>query len=335
MTLLSYSPQAKRIALSIKRIEGYRNFANKLWNAARYVLMKLESSEAKATLEAPAPNALANRYVLSRLHRALVAADRGLEAYRLDEATQAFYHFVWDELCDWYLELSKPLLESGDPALVAETEATLAHVLEATLRALHPFMPFITEEIWQRVPKRFEGESVMLARYPEADVAGRLDEEAERKIEVVQNLVSAVRSIRAEHDQPRSKQVEVFYVAEPSAAREILSEKALIESLSGSTLHETQPETLDDAHRHFANAAVFSVPGVRGAVPDVIDVEKERTRLGRELKKLEKELEGLEKKLGNGSFIERAPAEVVQKSREDAVRLREQAKQLEGALARL
>ena len=119
-------------------------------------------------------------------------------------------------------------------------------------------------------------------------------------------------SIRAEHDQPRSKQIEVHYAADEAAAREIASEKALIETLSGAVLHETDPAKLDDAHAHFANAAVFGVPGVRGVVPDVIDLEKERARLGRELKKVAKELETLEKKLSNASFVDRAPPEVVE-----------------------
>mgnify|MGYP001545528016 FL=1 len=152
MTLLSYSPQSRRIALSIKRIEGYRNFANKLWNASRYALMRLADSDTKATQKCPRPKALANRWVLSRLYQALDVAASGLDAYRLDEASGALYHFVWDELCDWYLEVSKPALNSGAPELVIETEETLVHSLETVLRALHPIMPHITEEIWQRVP---------------------------------------------------------------------------------------------------------------------------------------------------------------------------------------
>src|SRR5690606_26128394 len=120
MTLLSYSPQSKRIALSIKRIEGYRNFANKLWNASRYALMRLEGLDVAAGVR-PTPSALPNRYVLSRLAQAIASAREGIDAYRLDDGSQALYHFVWDELCDWYLELSKPLLDSNDDALVRET----------------------------------------------------------------------------------------------------------------------------------------------------------------------------------------------------------------------
>ena len=153
MTLLSYSPQSRRILLSMKRIEGYRNFANKLWNASRYALMRLSASSTKASQDCPQPKALANRWVLSRLYQALDVATTGLDAYRLDEASGALYHFVWDELCDWFLEVSKPALDSGDETLVQETEATLVHALETVLRALHPMMPHITEEIWQRVPK--------------------------------------------------------------------------------------------------------------------------------------------------------------------------------------
>ncbi|MCB9621122.1 MAG: valine--tRNA ligase [Sandaracinus sp.] len=343
MTLLSYSPQSRRIALSLKRVEGYRNFANKLWNAARYALPKVEG--AVATGEAPQAKALANRWVLSRLANALEAAGAGIDAYRLDEASGALYRFVWDELCDWYLELSKPLLDSDDAELVAETKAVLVHVLETTLRALHPMMPFVTEEIWHRVPKSdalgvhprdaAKPRSLMMARYPLADADARRDEAAERDLAVVQELVGSARSIRAEHDLPRARTIEIHYVAEPAAADVLAREARLIATLSNATLHVTDAAKLDDPHTHFPNAAVFAAPGVKGVVPDVIDPAKERERLQRELKKLTKELDVLTKKLANASFVDRAPAEVVEKARQDSTDLAAQKTQLEGALARL
>ncbi|MEM8605701.1 MAG: valine--tRNA ligase [Myxococcota bacterium] len=338
MTLLSYSPQSRRIALSIKRIEGYRNFANKLWNASRYALMKLSDSEAVAAQKCPRPNALANRWILARLFEALDAAATGLEAYRLDDASGALYHFLWDEFCDWYLEVSKTALDSGDAALVKETEATLVHTLETVLRALHPMMPHITEEIWQRVPKWADAPaSVMLARYPSALVDAKSDKDAVRDFEVVKALVGSLRAIRAEHEISWSRPIDVYWHTDDAVRRGVIqSERATLEALGGCVLHfEPDSSRLDDAGKHFANAAVFVNPGVRGVVPEVIDPEKERERLTRDLKKIDKELGAVEKKLDNPSFVSRAPAEVVEKSKRDASELRAKREQLEVALSRL
>ncbi len=338
MTLLSYSPQSRRIALSIKRIEGYRNFANKLWNASRYALMRLNDSQAVASQECPQPHALANRWVLSRLYHALDTVSTGLGGYRLDDASGALYRFLWDEFCDWYLEVSKPALDSGEKELVRETEATLVHTLEAVLRALHPMMPHITEEIWQRVPKWDRAPaSIMISRFPTALVDARVDREAERDFETLQAFVGGARTIRAEHDIPRSQQVAIHWHTDDDAKRTVLQqERRTIEALAGCVMYfEPDASMLDDAGKHFGNAAVFVNPGVRAAVPDVIDTEKERERLQRDLKKIDKELGAVEKKLGNPSFVERAPAEVVAKSKQDASDLRQKREQLEVALARL
>ncbi len=338
MTLLSYSPQSRRIALSMKRIEGYRNFANKLWNASRYALMRLSESSTKASQRRPEATALANRWILSRLYHALDIASTGLDAYRLDEASGALYHFVWDEFCDWYLEVSKTALDSGNAALVEETEATLVHVLETILRALHPMMPHITEEIWQRVPKWDEApKSIMISRFPSALIDAKLDRDAEHDFGVVQAFVGSARTIRAEHDVPKSHPMAIHWHASDEAALAVLqAERATIESLARCELrHEADPSKLEAPSKHFTNAAVFVTPGVRAAVPDVIDTEKERDRLQRDLKKLEKELGAVEKKLSNPSFLERAPDAVVEKSKKDASQLREKRERLEAALRSL
>jgi valyl-tRNA synthetase len=155
-TLASYSPQAKRIALAPKRIEGYRHFCNKSWNATRVALPYLERKGAQVS---PGGDALpettwrANRWIMSRLAAALAETERGLSDFRLDDASSALYRFFWNELCDWYLEIIKPIMLGEDRAEQAEIRATLAHVLETALRALHPFVPFLTEELWQRIPR--------------------------------------------------------------------------------------------------------------------------------------------------------------------------------------
>ena len=344
MTLLSYSPQARRIALSIKRIEGYRNFANKLWNAARYVLgaLSVNPSPKSSEVQEPRsdisrePQALPNRWILSRLAHALDAANAGLDSYRLDDASGALYHFVWDEFCDWYLELSKPLLQSDDTALRDETHATLAHVLETMLRALHPMMPFITEEIWQRVPKNARESDVptiMQARYPSAELDARPDAAAEDRFAIVQQFIVSVRTIRAEHDLPRRERVTVHFQAEAEPAAVLENERALIEALAGCALVRENENKLANPTQHFDRAAVFANPGVQAVVPGVIDIDKERDRLRRALQKLEKELTAVEKKLANPNFVERAPAEVVEKSRRDAAELRAKQTQMQAGLA--
>jgi valyl-tRNA synthetase len=334
MTLLSYAPQQKRIALSIKRIEGYRNFANKLWNAARFALMNLEGTGVRATGAPPAVTVLPNRWILSRLGRVIETANRGLEDYRLDDAALGLYHFSWGELCDWYLELSKPLLASEDPAVVEETRSTLVHVLETTLRALHPMMPFITEEIWQRVPRAAGGaESVMVARYPTPEDA-RLDESAEREMELLQAVITAARTVRAEHDLPRSKTVPLVLRSDDDAARALLER----EHVALTTLCRASLEVGRDGGAEVPpHTAVSMASGVKVLVPleGLVDFDKEIERLERELKKVDKDLTAVEKKLANEGFVARAPAHVVETERTRRTELSDEKGHLEAALATL
>jgi valyl-tRNA synthetase len=333
MTLLSYSPLSRRIALSLKRVEGYRNFANKLWNASRFALMNLEGSAAKATGAAPAaPRLLANRWILSRLGAALRTADAGLDGYRLDEASLALYHFVWDELCDWFLEISKPLMASGDADEATETRATLVHVLETALRALHPMMPFITEDIWQRIPKD-DGwpESIMVARYPVEARDARVDEGAEREMRTVQAVVVAARSIRAEHGLARSVEIPLDLHTDDEATRALLArERLVITSLCRARMSVKAGGDVQVPPR----TAVSVAEGVTVLVPleGLVDFGKERERLERELKKVQKDLAAVEKKLASEGFVARAPADLVARERERVAELREAQARLEAAL---
>ena len=219
----------------MKRIEGYRNFCNKLWNAARYVLMALEASGGVPAFpsQRPTPRALANRYILSRLAAALVVAREGIDGYRLDDASGALYRFVWNELCDWYLELSKPLLASPDNEHAEETRQTLVYVLETTMRALHPMTPFVTEEIWQRLPRPANApKSLMIAAYPDAAIDGLADPEAEREMTRLQAVVVALRTMRAEHEvHPRVTLDVELRTADADAAAKLSHELASIGAL--------------------------------------------------------------------------------------------------------
>jgi valyl-tRNA synthetase len=218
---------------------------------------------------------------------------------------------------------------------VQETEATLVHALETVLRALHPMMPHITEEIWQRVPKWAGAEaSIMISRFPSALVDAKIDRDAERDFEVVQAFVGSARTIRAEHDVSKSQPMRIHWHTDDADKRAVLeAERPTIERLARCELYfEADAAKLDDPGAHFENAAVFVIPGIRAVVPHVIDTEKERDRLQRDIKKVEKESGILEKKLANPSFVERAPEAVVEKARRDASELREKRERLEVAL---
>jgi valyl-tRNA synthetase len=313
-TLLSYSPQARRIALSVKRIEGYRNFCNKLWNAARYAMGQLEGKGAFATGERPQATLLINRWILSRLDVALQTANQGLEQYRLDDSSLALYHFVWNELCDWYLELTKPLLAGSDERAAKETRDVLVHVLETVLRALHPMMPFISEEIWQNLPKQGAKVACMVSSYPEAGREGQRDEPAERELSWLIAVVSATRTIRAEHDLAPKKQLPLTFRTDDAEKRALFEkQKTAIETLCNAEL------TLEGASEKLPeHAATAIAEGVTILVPlaGLVDMAKEKERVTRELAKVEKDLTALAKKLGNADFIARAPADVVAKDKE-------------------
>jgi valyl-tRNA synthetase len=330
MTLLSFSPQTRKMALSIKRVEGYRNFANKLWNASRFALMNLEGSDAAATGTPPEAALLPNRWILSRLSAAIDVAVRGLEEYRLDESTQALYHFVWDELCDWYLELTKTLMQ--DPASAAETRATLVHVLETTLRALHPMMPFITEEIWQRIPKTGAGKTIVLARYPSA-ADGRRDDAAERDLAILQAAIVAARTIRAEHELAPRQEIPLVLLTNDAAARAVLEQ----ETASIATLCRASVRIDADDGRTPDETAVSVADKVRVLVPlaGLVDFDKERERLARELKKVSSDLAVVEKKLANEGFVARAPEAVVAQERARQRELTGKREHLATALSKL
>jgi valyl-tRNA synthetase len=298
--------------------------------------MKLEGAEAARAYGArPKPAQFANRWILSRLAAAIEAARAGIDQYRLDDASSALYRFVWNELCDWYLELSKPLLASSDTACVAETRATLVHVLDSALRALHPMMPFITEEIWQRLPKSEDAPaSIMIARYPDAAVEGQAAPEIEQEMTRLQAVVVAARTIRAEHDvHPRLELPLTLRAGDPEVRLALERERAAIAALCNA---KVRVEAAGGAEPS-AESAVAVAEGVTLIVPlaGLVDVGKERARLDRELKKLEKDLAGVERKLANQDFLARAPAALVEQERTRQRDLTEALERLRAALARL
>jgi valyl-tRNA synthetase len=331
MTLSSYSPQARRIALSPKRVEGYRNFCNKIYNAVRFALGHLQDVEAAQGV--PEAKLLPNRWILSRLAQAVEASGRGILDFRLDEGSGALYHFFWDELCDWFLEACKPVLLSGTVAEQSETRATLAHVLETALRALHPFMPFITEELWQKLPRpATRPASIALAPYPSAS-DGRIDADAERRMNVLISAIGAARAVRSEHDIPPRDRVRLELRAADEALRLLLQDQTrLIEFL----VKSEGPPRVEAAGGARPRGWVLSGAGdvdVLVELRGLVDPKKEDERIERTLKKIDKDIAGLQKRLDNPSFAQNAPPEVVAEAREQKAALERQRARLVEAKA--
>ena len=331
-TLCSYSPQARRIALSPKRIEGYRNFCNKIYNAVRYSLHHLSDFQPSAEL-AVAPKLLVNRWILARLSRAIGECNQAVDEFRVDEASGALYHFVWDELCDWYIEATKPIFNEGNVADRSETQAVLAYVIETALRALHPFMPFVTEELWQRVPRPPQRPvSIALAPYPGQSEAVP-DADAERLMQAVIEVISVARSVRSEHDLHPSSTVPLVLRTDDARLRDTLALHAdLIQFLVKTS---DKPAVLAPGGERPKGSVLATAGGVEVLVVlrGVVDAAKEEERIARVGKKLLKDRANLEQRLNNPKFLEKAPPEVVDEVREQLMSVNRQLEQLEIARA--
>ncbi|MCW4150117.1 valine--tRNA ligase [Halomonas sp. 18H] len=322
-TFLSQATTGRDIKFDMNRLDGYRNFCNKLWNASRYVLMNAEGEDCGTSLEGEGVNevelSLADRWIISQLQKTEAQVTRAMEEYRFDHASQALYEFVWNEYCDWYLELSKPVLWDENASAEAKrgTRRTLVRVLETVLRLAHPMMPYITEEIWQRVAPlagTYVGDdaSLMLQAWPQADDS-KIDEQATRDIEWLKGVIIAVRNIRAEMNIAPGKPLDVLLTkGKPEDAerledyRHFLAKLAKLESA-------TWLENPDDAPL----SATQLVGDMEVLVPmaDLIDKDAELKRLTKEIEKQDKLIGGIEKKLGNEGFIAKAPDAVVEKER--------------------
>ena len=331
-TLAALTAQGRDIKLAKERIEGYRAFANKLWNASRFAFMNLAGyswAEGDAARLGGGP---AERWILARLRRAVNETLDALEGYRFNDAANAVYAFVWHELCDWYIELSKEALYGDDPGKKRAAQAVLAHCLETALRLLHPIMPFITEELWQTLRQVVGAEgwadSIMVAPYPGR---GPLDEEAERGFGPVLGIVDALRNIRGEMNIPFKvplRDVELGAL-EPAAWRTVGEELPRIVRLANVQGITRAPAGEGLPRRKGSAAGVGSGFEVSVPLAGIVDMAGEQARIGKELSKVESDLAGIERKLANPSFVERAPAEVVEKDRARAEELRGKRKKLE------
>ncbi|WP_148253163.1 valine--tRNA ligase [Aidingimonas lacisalsi] len=319
-TFLSLATTGRDIKFDMGRLDGYRNFCNKLWNASRYVLMNAEGQDCGVDNQA-VELSLADRWIISRLQQTEEQVTKAMEEYRFDHASQSLYDFVWNEYCDWYLELSKPVLwdDNASDAAKRGTRRTLVRVLEATLRLAHPMMPFISEEIWQRVAPlagkgRGDGsESIMNQPWPVTD-ADKVDEAAERDIEWLKGVIVAIRNIRAEMNLAPGKPLDVLLSKGDSGDRQRLESNRLFLAKLAKL---DRIDWLDDPEQA-PLAATQIVGDLEVLVPmaGLIDKDSELARLGKEIDKQDKLIQGIEKKLANDNFVAKAPEAVVQKERD-------------------
>jgi valyl-tRNA synthetase len=311
-TFCSLASTGRDIRFDMKRIEGYRNFCNKLWNATKYVLMNTEGAD----LAGSATPTLADRWIASRARKMLVDTERAIDTYRFDLYANAIYDFAWHEYCDWYLELTKPVLwdKEGDPAAQRATRRSLLTILETLLRASHPIIPFITETLWRRIASLAgaHGRTIMLQTFPSASELVD-DPEAEAAIEWLKGVVLAVRNVRGEMNVKPSRQVTVLLKRGTAADRSRHAEcDALLRRMAGILeirwLRDEEPTP---------PSAIQMVRELEVHVPleGLIDLDAERVRLDKEIERKTKEVERLNAKLTNESFVAKAPADVVTKER--------------------
>jgi valyl-tRNA synthetase len=334
-TLAALAAQGRDIRLAEERIEGYRNFANKIWNAARLVLSNLEGYD--PALARRGTPSVADRWIKSRLTEAVARVRKAIDTYRFNDAASAVYQFLWHEYCDWYLEIAKrSLYQPESPAARAVTQRTLVETLETTLRLLHPFMPFISEELWQRLPHEGESipapaRSIMIAPFPKASRKGR-DPEAERLMAPVLDFVSAIRTVRSESRiAPAVELAVTVRPAGPAVAAALAGGLPIIGGLARAAI------TVSRDGARPAGSAVATTPSgdVFVRLEGVVDFEAERQRLRKEIERARKEIAFLEGKLNRPEFVERAPVEVVERERERLVEQRQTEQKLSTSLAAL
>ena len=311
-TFTALATTGRDIRFDLGRIEGYRNFCNKLWNATRYVLQNTEGEDCSA-----GQATLADRWITTRLQQVSENIDSHVQGYRFDLVARDLYEFVWNDYCDWYIELSKAVLYSDDCPLESKQAArhTLINVLESILRLLHPVMPYITEELWQRVARvaAVDGDTIMRCRYPQADAA-LIDADAVDELEWVKAFIMGVRQIRSEMDIKPGKPVPVLCQHGGALDRERIERNhSLLESLA-----KLESITWLDDETEAPQAATSLVGEMRQLIPlaGLIDKAAEQARLQKNIHKLEQETARLNGKLGNENFVSRAPKEVVGKEKE-------------------
>jgi valyl-tRNA synthetase len=328
-TLAAFAAQGRDIKMSEKRVDGYRHFINKLWNATRFALMHLDQGYQDMDLE---NLSLPDKWILSRLQQATADVTAALDSYRFNEAAGAIYNFVWHEFCDWYLEAIKPALYDKEGQEKVEiTRAVLWRVLRDTLVILHPFIPFVTEEIWHHMPGT-DG-SIMQAAHPADAPESFLYPESEAEMALVMEVITGIRNVRGEMNIAPSLSLQVQIQSEDEPTRQIItSHQDLIINLAkldSLTVEETGQRPKSSATAVVSRASIFV------SLEGIIDFAKETSRLEKEIKKLAAELGAVAKKLGNEGFLSKAPADVIEKVRQKQSALLEKQQKIQTNLDKI
>jgi valyl-tRNA synthetase len=336
LTMAMLAAPGNDIPLAPERMEGYRAFANKLWNACRFVLMKVGDAAA-TTPYTEVELTFVDCWILSRTHTVIGEVNRSLESHRFDRAADVLYHFVWHEFCDWYVELVKPDLglsaepsADGDSRRAQVARTVLLEVQDTILRLLHPIMPFVTEELWQKFPH--VGDYLSTSHWPSVDEA-RIDARVERDMAALQELIVKIRNVRAEAGIDPSRRIEVLVHADSPRNGVLVADHAALVA----TLARAERVAVVDAYPDDLVSARGVVRGLEIAIPlaGMLDFDAERTRLTKELRKVDAELDARNRKLANESFLERAPVEVVEKERAIQQEFLEKKRRIESTLSTL
>lgn len=315
-TFYSIATRTRTIRFDMKRVEGYRNFCNKLWNAAIFVSGNISDNESQLD-STDVELSTIDHWIISEFQKTAAAVNLAMETYRFDLAAKEIYEFVWDEFCDWYLELTKPILNSDDATQAQKlgTQQTLARILESVLRLAHPFLPFLTEELWQKVPStiRLTGNTIMLQPFPVADEKLTSDA-ATKDVEWLKTVVTGVRNIRGEMDISPARLVPILL------SNGSTEDKERLDKFTREMTFLVRPESLtwlgDNAEKPLSATALVGEMELLVPMAGLIDKEAELARLDKEIDRKQKDRAKTEGKINNPSFVEKAPEEVVQKERD-------------------
>jgi len=333
-TLAAFAAQGRDVKLSVDRVEGYYRFVNKIWNATRFAMMNLNDFDADAPEIEFGELQPQDRWILTRTRETAEETRRALDEYEFDKAASTVYQFVWHELCDWYIEMSKTAL--ADESTRAAAQQTIVRSLDLVMRLLHPFMPFVTEELWHRLPRPVwlgnRAPSLIIAPFPKAD-AMPFDEEAKNNVETLKTVISAIRNVRGEMNVPPSRKIVAIFRGESSALDLVKANDNSVSALAGLSSMEFQ----DDSAPKPEKAAAAIAPGLEIYMPlkGLIDFAEEERRLRKEIDKLQADWSKVNGKLGNPRFLQNAPAAVIDKEQTRAAEITDALSKLKANLEQL